>query len=173
MPLTLPRLDDRTYNEILRETVARIPVHTPHWTNQNDSDFGMTVLQLFAFMTENLLYRSNLIPERNRRKFLQLLDVPLRPASAARGVVTITNERGPLETVTLPAGVPALAGQIGFVTTRALDILPVEGRIYYRRRLSDAEAAAARAEQAQFFEAQTDEDTDLEFYQTTAFEAPS
>ena len=173
MPLTLPRLDDRNYDTILRESIARIPVHTPEWTNHNDSDPGITILQLFAFMTENLLYRSNLIPERNRRKFLQLLGVPLRPASAARGVVTIVNEHGPIETVTLPAGVPAFAGSMGFVTNRALDILPVEGRIYYRRRLSDAEAAAARAEQAQFFEAQTDEDTELEFYQTTPFEAPS
>jgi hypothetical protein len=173
MPLTLPRLDDRTYNEILRETVARIPVHTPEWTNHNDSDPGMTVLQLFAFMTENLLYRANLIPERNRRKFLQLLDVPLRPASAARGVLTLVNERGPFETVTVPAGVPALAGRVGFVTTRALDVLPVEARVYYRRRLTGQEEQKARADHAQLFESQTDDQTDLEFYQTTAFEPPA
>src|SRR5436305_1697397 len=80
----------------------------------------MPLLQLFAFMTEILLYRSNLIPERNRRKFLQLLDVPMRPASAARGVATIVNQRGPLEAIPLPAGVPVLAGAIGFITTRAL-----------------------------------------------------
>src|SRR5438093_6668667 len=144
MPLTLPRLDDRAYNEILRETVARIPVHTPEWTNHNDSDPGITVLQLFAFMTENLLYRANLIPERNRRKFLQLLDVPMRPASAARGVVTIANGRGPFETVTLPPGVPVFAGRVGFVTTRALDVLPVDARVYYRRRLAGQEEQKAR-----------------------------
>ena len=109
MPLTLPKLDDRSYQEILRETIARIPAHTPEWTNHNDSDPGVTLLQLFAFMTENLLYRSNLIPDRNRRKFLQLLDVPMRPASAARGVVTVVNQRGPLETVTLPGGLPVQA----------------------------------------------------------------
>jgi hypothetical protein len=173
MPLTLPRLDDRSYDEILRETIARIPVHTPEWTNHNDSDPGITLLQLFAFMTENLLYRSNLIPERNRQKFLQLLNVPLRAASAAHGVVTIANQRGPLETVTLPAGVAAGAGRIGFVTTHALDILPVEPRIYYRRRLTGDEATKAANEQAQFFEAQTDDDTELEFYQTTPFEPPA
>src|SRR5438445_3492985 len=172
MPLTLPRLDDRTYNDILQETVARIPVHTPEWTNHNDSDPGMTLLQLFAFMTENLLYRSNLIPERNRRKFLQLLDVPLRPASAARGVVTIANTRGPLETVTLPAGVPVNAGRIGFVTTRGLDVLPIDARTYYRRRLSGEEAAAATAARA-LFEPEAGDDTTLEFYQTTVFEAPA
>lgn len=173
MPLTLPRLDDRTYNEILRETVARIPVHTPEWTNFNDSDPGITVLQLFAFMTENLLYRANLIPERNRRKFLQLLDVPLRPASAARGVVTIINDRGPFETVTLPSGVPVFAGRVGFVTTRALDVLPVEARAYFRRRLTGLEEQKARADHEQLFESQTDDQTELEFYQTVPFEPPS
>ena len=45
-------------------------------------------IQLFAFLTENLLYRSNQIPERNRRKFLTLLGIPLQPAASARGLVT-------------------------------------------------------------------------------------
>jgi len=173
MPLTLPRLDDRSYDEILRETVARIPAHTPEWTNHNDSDPGITILQLFAFMTENLLYRSNLIPDRNRLKFLQLLAVPMRPASAARGVVTFTNLRGPLEAVTLPAGVPVLAGRTGFITTRALDILPIEGRVYYRRKLTGQEEIDAQLAHAQLFESQTDEDTDLEFYQTVPLEVPA
>ncbi|MCB0253129.1 MAG: putative baseplate assembly protein, partial [Anaerolineae bacterium] len=85
MPLTVPNLDDRNFEQLVAETRARIPVHTPEWTNLNDSDPGITLVQLFAFMTENLLYRSNRIPERNRKKFLSLLNIPLRPASPARG----------------------------------------------------------------------------------------
>jgi hypothetical protein len=173
MPLTLPRLDDRRYEEILREAVARIPAHTPEWTNHNDSDPGITLLQLFAFMTENLLYRSNLIPDRNRLKFLQLLAVPIRPASAARGVVTIANTRGPLESVTLPARIPVAAGRVGFVTTRALDVLPIEGRVYFRRKLTGQEEIDARQSHEQMFESQLDEDTELEFYRTVPFETPA
>ena len=173
MPLTLPRLDDRSYHEILRETMARIPAHTPEWTNHNDSDPGITLLQLFAFMTENLLYRSNLIPDRNRLKFLQLLSVPMRPAAAAHGVVTLINLRGPLETVTLPAGLPVMAGRIGFVTTNALDVLPVEARVYYRRKLTPVEELEARRAQEQLFEERTDDGTELEFYQTASFVAPT
>ena len=71
MPITVPEIDTRNYDEILSEAIARIPVHTPEWTNFTDSDPGITVLQLFSFMTENLLYRSNQIPERNRLKFLK------------------------------------------------------------------------------------------------------
>ena len=77
MPLTIPTLDNRRYQDLLNEALARISVHNPEWTNFNESDPGVTLLELFAFLTENLLYRSNQIPERNRRKFLSLLGIPL------------------------------------------------------------------------------------------------
>ncbi len=101
MPLAPPVIDDRRYQQLVDETLARVPVHTPEWTNFNHSDPGVTLVQLFAFLTENLLYRANQIPERNRVKFLQLLGVPLAPASEARGLVAINNERGPVRTQTL------------------------------------------------------------------------
>src|SRR5215207_10910182 len=101
MPLTIPTLDDRRYQDLLDEALARIPIHNPEWTNFNQSDPGVTLIQVFAFLAENLLYRSNQIPERNRRKFLSLLGVPLQPATPARCIVAFTNERIPAETVTL------------------------------------------------------------------------
>src|SRR5882762_10178822 len=101
MPLTIPTLDNRRYQDLLDEALARIPVHNPEWTNFNHSDPGVTLIELFAFLTESLLYRCNQIPERNRRKFLSLLGIPLQPASSARGLVTFANERGPRQTLTL------------------------------------------------------------------------
>lgn len=173
MPLTLPVIDDRDYTQILDEARRRIPVHNPEWTNFNDSDPGITVLQLFAFMTENLLYRSNLIPQRNRRKFLQLLGIPLRPASAAVGAVTMVNERGPLDTVTIQAGLQVLAGKVSFVTTNALDVLPVEARVYRRRPLTAAERPNAERVYAQLYGSYTDPTTGLEFYETAPVEPPA
>jgi hypothetical protein len=137
MSLTLPAVDGRTYQELLNEALARIPVHNPEWTNFNRSDPGVTLIELFAFMTENLLYRSNQIPERNRVKFLSLLGVPLRPASPARGLVAFTNERGPLQTFTLNAGVEVRAGQVPFRTDLGLDVLPVEAQVLYKKRLAN------------------------------------
>lgn len=93
MPINIPPLDDRNYTDILQDAIARIPVHNPEWTNFNDSDPGVTLIQLFAFMTESILYRANQIPERNRLKFLQLLGIPLVPAAAAQGFVTVSNDR--------------------------------------------------------------------------------
>src|SRR5437764_2302692 len=102
MPIQLQTLDDRTYDDLKREALARIPVHTPAWTNFYESDPGVTLIELFAFVTENLLYRSNQIPDRNRRKFLQLLGVQLQAATSARGLVTFTNEGGAVDGQGIP-----------------------------------------------------------------------
>jgi hypothetical protein len=138
MPLSIPAIDDRRYQDLRDDALARIPVHNPEWTNFNRSDPGVTLVELFAFLTESLLYRANQIPERNRLKFLKLLGVPLQPASAARGLVAFSNERGPLETVTLAAGVEVRAGRLAFRLEQGLDVLPVEGRVFYKREVKGA-----------------------------------
>src|SRR5215217_4469093 len=135
MPLISPPLDNRRFEQLRDEALARIPVHNPEWTNFNKSDPGVTLLELFAFLTENLLYRSNQIPERNRRKFLSLLGIPLKPASSARGLVTFDNERGPLQTITLQKEIEARAGQIPFRTVSALDVLPIEAQVFYKHEI--------------------------------------
>src|SRR5688572_26302317 len=105
MPLELPVLDDRTFDQLLAEARRRIPVHTPEWTNfDGESDPGITLVELFAFLTDNLLYRANRVPELNRLKFLQLLGIPLQPAAAAQGIIAIKNERGPVEPLPLDRG---------------------------------------------------------------------
>jgi len=138
MPLTLPTLDNRRYPQLLEEALARIPIHNPEWTNFNESDPGVTLIELFAFLTENLLYRANQIPERNRRKFLSLLGVPLQPASAARGLVTFHNERGPLQTLTFNADLEVRAGSVPFRTEAGLDVLPIETQVFYKSELHNA-----------------------------------
>ena len=134
MPLQIPSIDNRRYQDLLNEALARIPVHNPEWTNFNKSDPGVTLVELFAFLTENLLYRANQIPERNRRKFLQLLGVPLQPSSSAVGLVSFTNDRGPLETITLNSGIEVRAGQVPFRTDQGLDVLPIEAAVYYKQK---------------------------------------
>jgi hypothetical protein len=139
MPLQLPVLDDRNYEQLLEAAKRRIPSHTPEWTNFDvESDPGITLVQLFAFLTDNLLYRANRIPERNRLKFLQLLGIPLQPAAAAEGIVAIRNDRGPMQALTLAAGVAVLAGNVRFLTRSGLTVLPVEGQVYYKRPVDPA-----------------------------------
>jgi len=137
MPLQAPLLDNRRYRQLVDESLARIPMHTPEWTNFNASDPGVTLIQVFAFLTESLLYRANQIPDRNRIKFLQLLGVPLQPAAQARGIITIVNERGPMETITLDSDLELRAGSVPFRTQRGLDVLPVEAHVCFKRKLVD------------------------------------
>ena len=93
MPIPNPILDDRSYQQLRDELVRRIPVYTPEWTDHNASDPGITLIELFAFLGENLLYRFNQIPEAARLEFLRLLQIPLRPAIAARALVTLSTDK--------------------------------------------------------------------------------
>ena len=133
MPLTLPTLDDRRYQDLLHEALARIPVHNPEWTNFNPSDPGVTLIELFAFLTETLLYRCNQVPERNRRKFLALLGIPLQPASPARGLVTFAAPASSSQVLTVPDATHLAAGKIPFEVDLGLQVLPLEGRSYLKR----------------------------------------
>ena len=137
MPLPAPPLDTRRYEDIVRETLARVPVHTPEWTNFNDSDPGVTLVQLFAFLTESLLYRVNQIPDRNYAKFLDLLQIGLATAQPARGLLTVANTApGAPATVNLPSGFEVRAGQVPFRAERGLDVLPLEIAVCFKRRIA-------------------------------------
>lgn len=167
MPLTIPTISDQKYKDILQEVRARISVHTPEWTNHNESDPGITLLELCAFMMENLLYRANLIPRRNRLKFLSLLGIPLKPSSPAEGLVEIRNERGPFQTVTLSNGVEVRAEEVPFVTTMGLDVLPIEGRVYLKQRLSNQSEDIKTYYRELYASFKGSSATEFDLYQTT------
>ncbi|MCB9101768.1 MAG: baseplate J/gp47 family protein [Anaerolineales bacterium] len=76
MPLQLPNLDQRTYPDLVEEARRLIPIDAPDWTNHNPSDPGITLIELFAHLTELLLYRLNRIPEANQIAFLKLINGP-------------------------------------------------------------------------------------------------
>lgn len=137
MPLPVPQIDSRSYQQLVDDTLARVPVHTPEWTNFNSSDPGVTLVHLFAFITEALIYRANQIPERNRRKFLSLLGIPLGTARQAQGLAVIRNENGPLQVQTLSADLELLAGELPFRTAAGLDVLPVETRMFVKRPIDN------------------------------------
>jgi len=142
MPLVPgPALDDRTYAQILEVVKNRIPVHTPEWTNFVKADPGVTLLELFAFMTETLLYRVNLMPERNRRAFLSLLGVGVQPGAAALGLVSVQNVQGERQVLTLPARAEFSAGSVPFRSARPLEVLPLEARVYYKHPVQLPEAS--------------------------------
>ncbi len=76
MPLQLPNLDDRTYQDLVEEALGMIPTLAPGWTNYNPSDPGITLIELFAYLSEMLLYRQNRVTDKNVYSFLKLLNGP-------------------------------------------------------------------------------------------------
>jgi hypothetical protein len=123
MPIPNPILDDRSYQQLRDELVRRIPIYAPEWTDHNASDPGITLIELFSFLGENLLFRFNQIPEATKLAFLRLLQVPLRPAAAARSLVTMSAEVP--DGLLVPQGTEAKAGNLLFETVTEVKVYPV------------------------------------------------
>lgn len=73
MPITLPNLDDRSYADLVEEARELLVAHAPALTNHNPSDPAITLVELFAYFTEALLFRVNTVSDAHRVKFLRLL----------------------------------------------------------------------------------------------------
>lgn len=76
MPLSLPDLDDRRYADLLEEALSLVPTYAPEWTNHNPSDPGITLVELFTYLTEMLVYRLNRVTDENVLAFIALLNGP-------------------------------------------------------------------------------------------------
>lgn len=76
MPIDLPELDDRRFSDLMEEALRMIPAHAPEWTHHNPSDPGITLVELFAFLTEMLIYRLNRVTPESVLAFLKLINGP-------------------------------------------------------------------------------------------------
>lgn len=174
MTIQIPVLDDRSFDQLVREALARVPVHTPEWTNLNESDPGVTILELFAFLTENLLYRGNRIPEANRLKFLSMLGIALQPPSPGVGLVTLGNDKGPLTPpLAVSVGTELKAGQVPFSTAVPMAVLPVTAAVYYKQPQSALDQAT-RDRYKLIYQTFLEADTDvLTFYKPVSLDPPA
>lgn len=85
MPFTKKNLDDRNFKQLFNDLKQRIPLYLPEWTDHNESDPGIAMAQLFAWLTETMLVRLNQVPDRRMYvAFLDLLDQAPRPALPAQ-----------------------------------------------------------------------------------------
>src|SRR5678815_5103969 len=101
-----PKLDDRTFHDIVAEAISMIPRYAPEWTNHNPSDPGITRIELAAWMTDQLIYRLNQVPEKNYVGFLNLLGIKLRPPRAAKALVRFSLWEG-AQQPRVPRGTPS------------------------------------------------------------------
>ena len=102
MPLPTVTLDDRHFQDIVDQAKTLIPQYCPEWTDHNVSDPGVALIELFAWMTDMLLYRVNQTPDKMYVKFLELIGVRLDPPRSARAPVTFHLSAPQPAAVTIP-----------------------------------------------------------------------
>jgi predicted phage baseplate assembly protein len=109
MPLPDINLDDRTFESLYQELRRRIPVYTPEWTDHNDSDPGITLMQLFAWLGEMIVWRLNRVPAKNFVKFLELVGIDLFPPAPAVAELRFSLVKAAVSTI-VPAGTQVALG---------------------------------------------------------------
>jgi hypothetical protein len=89
MLVPLINLDDRRWGDLVEEGRSLLPLYAPEWTDHNIHDPGITLLELFAWIAESDIFQLNQIPERFRRKYLDLVGVQPFPPRPARAVLEL------------------------------------------------------------------------------------
>jgi len=132
MALPTPNLDDRRFQDLVDDAKRMVQQRCPEWTDHNVSDPGVTLIETFAFMVDQLLYRLNRVPERNYLKFLDLLDLRLYPPTAATADVTFWLSAPQTTTINVGAGTEVSTVRteseeaVRFATTETLAIIPCQ-----------------------------------------------
>ena len=128
--LEAPNLDDRTFQGLVDDARRLVRLRCPEWSDHNISDPGITLIETFAMMVDQLIYRLNRVPDRHYVKFLDLLGLQLRPPGAAQAEVTFWLSAPQPQLVTVRAETEVstdrtdLEEPIVFSTTEQLDIVP-------------------------------------------------
>ncbi|MEO7146231.1 MAG: hypothetical protein ABI165_22270, partial [Bryobacteraceae bacterium] len=94
MPILLPNLDDRRWEDLVSEGRALIPLYAPEWTDQNAHDPGITLIELLAWFAEMDIFSLNRITDRSKLKFLSLVDIHPEPPRPAATVLSFALRTG-------------------------------------------------------------------------------
>lgn len=130
MALPVPNLDDRRFQDLVDDAKRLVQQRCPEWTDHNVSDPGVTLIELFAWMTDQIVFRLNRVPDRNYVKFLELIGVSLYPPTAARTPVTFWLSSPQPDVVRIAAGTQVATVRteteqaIAFSTVEGLPIVP-------------------------------------------------
>lgn len=136
-------LDDRRFAELAEEAKERLLNGLPELTQIAPGDPVHALVDVFAWLTETVLYRANLIPERQRQAFFNLLQIPRRPAVPARGLVCVdaTRKRTANLAPLIKAESRLSAGDIVFSSEGELQPTPLQMDVVIKEKIADDELA--------------------------------
>ncbi len=125
MGLTIPKLADKTFEEIVEEARSLISRYAPAWTDHNLHDPGITFMELFGWIAEMQLYYLDRVTEEHERKFLEMVGLSQRGPQAAQVSLTFG---GMITEMTVPAGMQVKVvmgdGEIPFETAQEIVLIP-------------------------------------------------
>ncbi len=121
MPLPLPNLDDRRWQDLTQEAIPLIPRYAPQWTDFNTHDPGITLMEMYAWLSESLVYQLNQVPDRFTWKFLSFIGYPKRGPLPSQTVLAFQAHPARFARLKCPPehSSPSPAHPIIFATERA------------------------------------------------------
>jgi predicted phage baseplate assembly protein len=131
VPIQSPQLDDLSFQTVADQLRRQIALFAPEWTDHNDSDPGITMLQLFAHLAEQIGYRLNQVPDKVYIELLKLVGVRLRPAAASTTSLAFYLTKPELATAFAIPNASSIKAKSGnppptFETTVDLDAVPAQ-----------------------------------------------
>jgi predicted phage baseplate assembly protein len=131
VPIQSPQLDDLRFQTVADQLRRQIALFAPEWTDHNDSDPGITMLQLFAHLAEQIGYRLNQVPDKVYIELLKLVGIRLRPAAAATTTLAFYLTKPELATAFAIPNASRVKAKTGnppptFETTIELDAVPAQ-----------------------------------------------
>ncbi|MBN2394155.1 MAG: putative baseplate assembly protein [Anaerolineae bacterium] len=143
MALKTPRLDDRQFQDIVDEAKKRISHYCPGWTDHNVSDPGVTLIELFAWMTDMILYRLNQVPELHYIKMMEMLGMNFPDPVPVKVPVTFWLSKPQENACVIPSGTEVATTQtetqpsLIFTTDQDFHIQPVQWEAVVLRRVTE------------------------------------
>jgi predicted phage baseplate assembly protein len=152
MALPVPNLDDRRFQDLVDDAKRMVQQRCPEWTDHNVSDPGVTLIETFAFMVDELLYRLNRVPDRLYITYLDLLGVTLHPATPAVTDLTFWLSAPQDDDITVAEGVEASTlrtehdDAVVFATTRPV-VVPPRRLLHLMTQQADGSDPVLRSEE--------------------------
>ena len=123
----VPSIDytSRDFFSILQDMINLIPNTSPNWTNRDPSDFGITLLELFAYMGDILNYYVDVAANEGfitsavqRQSVLSLATLlGYTPTDSVASTVTLTFQNSTGSDITLPALTQVATSLVANATT--------------------------------------------------------
>lgn len=102
-----PKIDERTFSDLMSNIRGIIPHYTPEWAGSDEKDPGVALLKIFTHINESVIHRFNQVPHKNFVAFLDMLGIKLLPAQPARVPLTFYLAKGTDKEILIPAGTQA------------------------------------------------------------------